>query len=54
MIAINLNISKNVLKLAMLTALTYLLFSITSNYNTYTVNFSSQDTSTAAPDYYIK
>ena len=54
MIAINLNISKNVLKLAMLTALTYLLFSITSNYNTYTVNFNSQDTSTAAPDYYIK
>ena len=54
MISLNLNLSKNALKLAMLTALTYLLFSITSNYNTYTVNFSSEDTSTAAPDYYIK
>jgi hypothetical protein len=54
MIAINLNISKNLLKLALLATISYLLFSITSNYSTYTVNFSSQDTSTAAPDYYIK
>ena len=54
MISINLNLSKNALKLAILTALTYLLFSLTSSYSITVVKFSSQDTSTSAPDYYIK
>lgn len=55
MITINLNAIKNILKLATLATLTYLLFSITSNYNTSIImKFNSEDTSTAAPDYYSK
>ena len=55
MITINLNAVKTTLKLALLATLTYLLFSITSNYNTPIImKFNSEDTSTAAPDYYLK
>lgn len=51
MIAINLNINitKNILKLALLATLTYLLFSLTSNYNITQVRFYSEDTSTLLP-----
>lgn len=54
MISLNLNLSKNALKLAMLAALTYLLLSISSNHSVAVFRFSSQDTSTAAPDYYMQ
>jgi hypothetical protein len=54
MITINLNVVKTTLKLALLATLTYLLFSITNNYNTIHINFTTEDTSTAAPDYYMK
>jgi hypothetical protein len=49
MITINLTPVKNVLKLALLATLTYLLFSITSNYNITQVRFHSEDTSTLLP-----
>ena len=54
MISINLNAVKTTLKLALLATLTYLLLSTTSNYNTIHINFTTSDTSTAAPDYYMK
>jgi len=55
MITINLNTVKTTLKLATLAILTYLLFNITSSYNSpIIVKFNSEDTSTAAPDYYSK
>ena len=56
MITINLNIhtTKNILKLALVATLVYLLSNITSNYNITTVKFQSTDTSTSASDYYLK
>lgn len=55
MVTINLNGVKNILKLAILATLTYLLFTITSSYNVpVVIKFNSEDTSTSAPDYYIK
>lgn len=54
MITINLNAVKTTLKLALLATLTYLLFSITNNYNTIHINFTTEDTSTAAFDHYMK
>jgi hypothetical protein len=54
MIAINLTPVKNILKLAMLATLTYLLFNITSGYNITQVRFNSADTSTILPGHDIK
>jgi hypothetical protein len=56
MITINLNINatKNILKLALLATLIYLLSNITNNYNITTIKFQSTDTLTSAPDYYLK
>lgn len=42
---INLNLSKNLLKLAMLAAITYLILNITSNFNISNVRFQDVDTS---------
>jgi hypothetical protein len=52
MISINLNVTKNILKLALLAILTYLIFSITKNHNVSRVNFQSEDTTTVAPKYF--
>lgn len=46
---INLNLTKDALKLAMLAGLTYLVFNITSNFNITQVRFHSEDTSTLLP-----
>ena len=54
MITININAVKITLKLALLATLTSLLFSITNNYNTIHINFTTEDTSTAAFDHYMK
>jgi hypothetical protein len=54
MITINLNAVKTTLRLALLASLTYLLFSITNNYNTIHINFTTEDTSTASFDHYLK
>lgn len=43
---INLNLRKDVLKLVLLATLTYLLFSITNNYNISQVRFTTVDTTT--------
>jgi hypothetical protein len=53
MIAINLTPAKNILKLAMLTALVYLVFNITSNFNITQVRFHSEDTSTLLPGHIV-
>lgn len=44
MITINLTPAKNILKLAILATLTYLLFNITSNFNINQVRFQFRDT----------
>ena len=54
MITINLNLSKNILKLALVATLVYLLSNIAANYNITTIKFQSTDTSTSTPDYYSK
>ena len=56
MIAINLNIhtAKNILKLALVATLIYLLSNITNNYNITTIKFQSTDTLISTPDYYLK
>lgn len=54
MITIDLTPVKNILKLGMLAALTYLLFNITSNFNITQVRFNSEDTSTILPGHDIK
>jgi hypothetical protein len=53
MIAINLNTTKNILKIAILAILTYLTFSIT--YNNHVVphiNYTTEDTTTIPPKYF--
>lgn len=50
---INLNLTKSVLKIVTLAILTYLLFSITNNYNITTTTFQSEDTSHVVPNYIV-
>jgi len=51
MIAINLNSIKNILKIAILTTLTYLTLSIANNYVAPHINSIFDDTTTTPPVY---
>lgn len=53
MITINLNTVKNILRVAMLATLIYLLFSITNNYNITRTMFQSKDSSHLVPNYIV-
>lgn len=54
MITINLNLLKNGLKLAMLVAITYLVFNLTANYNIGVFKTQSSDTVVTFPNYLFK
>jgi hypothetical protein len=51
MIAINLNTTKNTLKIAVLATLTYLIFSMASNHVVPYTNSITEDTTTTPPRY---
>jgi hypothetical protein len=51
MIAINLNATKNIIKIAILATLTYLTFSIANNPVVPHINYTTEDTTTTPPVY---
>jgi hypothetical protein len=51
MIAINLNAAKNIIKIAILATLTYLIFSISNIKAIPHINYTTEDTTTTPPRY---
>jgi hypothetical protein len=52
MIAINLNTTKNILRIAILATLTYLAFSMSNSNAVPYINYTTEDTTTIPPKYF--